>query len=184
MKEIKVTRKEKLVIEEIAVFLGIIILVFLAINFYSRLSLVSPSNEEVLIDRNPEFSWSGKYNEYELLVDDSINFDSPILKVVDLKGNSYKANKEFGFGKYYWKIKAFDGEEWIESKSGSFKVESVVALRFEEEGVRNVGNTEAKVDILEKDEAGWSVVGAAVLDVRELLSEDGEERVYKAEQNE
>jgi len=183
MKKIKITKKEKLAIEEIVVVLGVIILIFLAINFYSRLSLISPVNGEKTIDRTPEFSWSGKCNEYILLVDDSNNFDSPILEI-SLKGNTYIPEKEFGFGDYYWKIKAFDGEKWVESKIESFKVESFIALKLENEEVRNIGNTPAKVDVLKKDESGWSIVGAAVLSVNEILVYEEGDGLYKAEQNE
>lgn len=179
MKINKLNRKEKVFIEEFAIILGALIIVFLSINFNTRLFLVAPQ-EKIITDRTPLFSWSGNYDLYELIVDDDVNFDSPILKI-NLFENKYQGEKDLEFGNYYWKIKAFNGESWIESKIGKFRIDSLVALQLEEEGARNIGNVPIKVDILENN----LVVGAAILDVKEtLVDENQENKIYRAEQNE
>ncbi len=52
MRKNKLNQKEKIFIEEFAIILGALIIVFLSINFNSKLNLVAPQ-EKTITDRTP-----------------------------------------------------------------------------------------------------------------------------------
>ncbi len=73
--------------------------------------LVAPADGENLNDNTPTFRWDNTYvaDNYELWVDDDINFGSPEVKenTVD---NCYEITTQLAEGVYYWRVRAYQGE--------------------------------------------------------------------------
>ncbi|HLC56584.1 MAG TPA: hypothetical protein VJJ23_05085 [Candidatus Nanoarchaeia archaeon] len=149
---IKENRKIELVIGGISLF--ILLLGF--INFNSNLVLVSP--KDVVTQRQPEFSWSGSYDNYNLIVE---NENNPLVNVT-VDENYYRLENQLPFGVYYWYVIA----EEKKSETVRFELRSIVAIK-QDNGILNEGNSRVKVDY-EED----GITGAAILDVNSLLKKN------------
>ena len=73
---------------------------------------ISPLDEAVVNDNTPTFTWSavtGSIAEYELWVDDDIDF-SPPIKILENTGNttSYTSTIELSDGNYSWRVRAWN----------------------------------------------------------------------------
>ena len=146
--------------------LGLAIAVFAS---FGRVQPFYPLNGMVTYERAPSFEWSGWSSDYELLIDDSPDFTTPMTYHV--RGNRFRMPDNLEFGTYWWKVKG-DGTE---SEPKQFTVESVVALsRPEKDMIVNRGNTELLV-------RSSGLAGAVVLGVNSTL-EVGEDDNVLAEQ--
>jgi len=75
-------------------------------------TLVSPPDNTVTADNTPTFGWDNAYvaDNYELWVDSDSNFSSPVI-LKNTTENSYTV-AELGLadGTYYWRARAYKGE--------------------------------------------------------------------------
>jgi hypothetical protein len=75
-------------------------------------SLTSPSNGSTTSDRTPTFDWSassGSPTQYQLLVDDSSSFSSPVVnQTVNSPQTQYTPTSNLAYDAYYWKVRAKD----------------------------------------------------------------------------
>jgi hypothetical protein len=146
---------------------GIALASFMAIG---SIQLLYPFNGMVTDDRTPEFQWSGWSQEYELLIDDDVDFGTPYSYTV--KGRTFIPEDELDFGTHWWKVRLGD----TESVPRQFTVVSTVALsRPERVIIVNSGNTDLLVH-----SSGFT--GAVTLGVNETM-QIGEEDNVKAEQS-
>ncbi len=170
MKLKKLLKREALILIAVALFF------YIGFNI-NTIRLIEPDN--IIDDRTPELKWYGNKDGYRLLIDDDADFENPLVDV-RVEGNSYQINRDLDIGTYYWKVIADD----LESVTGMFVIGSLVSVKLDENKLKNVGNVPINVTIKEKIGGSWSIVGAAVLDVREVLErEDNNETLYEAEQN-
>lgn len=167
---------KKLLERETLILIAVALFFYIGFNI-NTIKLIEPNN--VIDDRSPEFRWYGNKGSYRLLVDDDINFENPLVDV-QVEENSYQINRELDIGKYYWKVISDD----LESVTGMFVVESLVSVKLDENKLQNVGNVPINVTVKERTSGSWSIVGAAVLDVKEVLERESDnETLYEAEQN-
>ena len=167
---------KKLLEREVLILIAVVLFFYIGFNI-NTIRLIEPNN--VIDDRSPEFKWYGNKDSYRLLVDNNADFENSLVDV-SVEESFYQINRELDIGTYYWKVIADD----LESVTGMFVVESFVSVKLEEDKLQNVGNVPINITIKEKIGGSWSIVGAAVLDVREVLErEDNNETLYEAEQN-
>jgi hypothetical protein len=117
-----------------------------------------PKNGSAITDTNPLFKWEG--DAEKILIDDNIEFVSPILEAVD--GNEHKLNKNLEFSDYYWKL---IGKK--NSTLSTFSVQSIVAMKYignQSSSLQNIGNTDLNVEISEKTGQNWILTGFVVLE--------------------
>ncbi len=149
---IKENRKIELVIGGVSLF----ILLLSFAKFNSDLILVSP--KDVVTQRQPEFRWSGSYDNYNLIVE---NENNPLVNVT-INENYYRVENQLPFGVYYWYIVA----EEKKSEIVKFELRSIVAIK-QDNGILNEGNSRVRVDYEEN-----GITGAAILDVNSLLKKN------------
>jgi hypothetical protein len=89
-------------------------------------SLISPADNATVYDDNLAFSWTAPDYAavYELLVDDSSEFDSPVTSINSLDSTRYIPEPVLSEDEYYWKVRARNAEgEWGDwSETWSFAV--------------------------------------------------------------
>ena len=167
---------KKLLEREVLILIAVVLFFYIGFNI-NTIRLIEPNN--VIDDRSPEFKWYGNKDSYRLLVDNNADFENSLVDV-SVEESFYQINRELDIGTYYWKVIADD----LESVTGMFVVESLVSVKLDESKLENTGNVPINVTIKEKIGDSWSIVGAAVLDVRESLDREFEnETLYEAEQN-
>jgi len=115
--------------------LVIVLLVALLVNIFT-IPLLKPEDRTYITERRPEFMWGGVHREYEFLLDDDENFETPF--VAKVLGNSFRFNNDLDFGTYYWKVRS----GIFESNVRRFTLGSSVVLTREKNEVRNEGNTD------------------------------------------
>lgn len=152
-------KNKKIIIETILITVFILITVYYFISYSSFIILKNPKNEAVIYDRYPELLWKGNSDFYIVLLDDNINFDTPIVNV-SVNSTNYKVNRRLEFGEYYFKI--IDTKNNYE-KLSKFTLQSLIAIELDD-GIKNVGNTRIRAvdNIL--------VTGAAVLEINQVLN--------------
>ena len=98
--------------------------IILVASLASNLVIIplEPKNNEKLTTQ-PEFRWFGNVNQ--IIIDDNINFQSPIVRTV--KENTFILEKELEFSDYYWKLM---GE--VNSSVRKFTLQSLVAIKVKE----------------------------------------------------
>lgn len=147
----------------VIVFLVITILIFGSILFLNNIVLLGPAGQ--IYDTTPGFIWSGFEDDYRLLVDQSSEFESPIIDV-PVKGNKFTVSEGLDFGGYYWKVISEDKT----SITGYFVIDSEIRMELDEK-LRNKGNTPVLIS---------GLTGRAILDINEEMNvTEGE---YKVEQ--
>ena len=90
-------------------------------------ALVSPENNENILDNTPTFVWTSVSDPsgvtYQIQIDDNSDFSSLVYSAIDLAGNAHTLPDEnaLALGKYYWHVRAKDGAgnvgDWSESRA-------------------------------------------------------------------
>ncbi len=101
-------------------------------NPYS-ITLVSPKKDESIVNCNFSFQWSAApvapVGKFEIQVDDSIDFSSPVITQKDLSTSSYTP-ASLNPGQYYWRVRTVDAfgnlSKW--SDTGNFTVVNGIGL--------------------------------------------------------
>lgn len=159
------------------------LLLYVLIGIVNGVILITPPDNAILTELNPEFEWISRYQDYSFYLAKDKNFTEVIIET-NLSQSKYELPTDLDFYEYYWYVVAYDNKRVIKSSVRKFRVETLVALEIRE-GVKNVGNVEANVSVRTKQGDNWVNTGAAVLDVNEILRKDRERvAVYIAEQNE
>ena len=72
-------------------------------------TLISPADSSLLSESRPTFVWNkvDGCESYELIVDDSASFSSPVIDNNNISKTSYKSDS-LADGLYYWKVRARD----------------------------------------------------------------------------
>jgi len=75
-------------------------------------TLVAPVDGSTSKDQTPAFDWNDVPGAalYELLVDNSSDFDSPVIGQNSLTSSNYLAPNPLADGSYYWKVRAKDSQ--------------------------------------------------------------------------
>lgn len=167
-------KKELHIIEAVVIIFFVVAMIYLAwINYHNRISLVEPINGASVLERNPNFRWAARFDNYEVIIDEVSDFSSPIVKEKVI-GTEFISDTNLNFDKYYWKVKAFDEEnKEYESKLAFFVLDSIIGLELNEDGsdylVQNIGSGEEQIEVRELQNDNWNIIGAVVLDVKEIL---------------
>ena len=151
----------------------ILYIIFINLN---KIILTQPKDNSITTERYPEFKWNSKQSDYyKLIVDDSIDFKTPIINVITTEKN-YKPDIKLDLTKYYWKVIS----ENTASNVNSFTMNSVVAIELDNSLIKNVGNVRTKVTIEDR----VNVIGAHILDINEFFETKKDQNLFKAEQDE
>jgi immune inhibitor A len=77
-------------------------------------SLVSPVNGTYTNNRRPTFDFSDSpgATRYEIIIDDNIDFSSPLYDINNLLSSQYTPTANLVDSVYYWRVKAFNGTAW------------------------------------------------------------------------
>ena len=190
MKMKKYTKKHKKTKPDLNYFnkllpalLALTLIAYVIFIISNSIILTQPKDNIIITNRYPEFKWDSNQNTYRLIVDNSPDFNSPIIDV-SLTEKSFKSNIKLDLSKYYWKV---IGEN-TGSAVNSFTITSIVAVELEENSttsvIKNVGNVRTKITT-EENRNGFSVIGAVILDINELLAKNKTNQTsFKAEQDE
>ena len=138
-----------------------VLLLYLILGFFA-IPLISPADGLYTTNRKPEFVWGGMQGEFVLFLDDSPDFETPLVRKVS--GNSYRFDKPLDFGTYYWKVES----SGISSAVRKLTIGSSVVLSREKNIVRNEGNTEVLLH---------RMTGAVVLGIGSSVEIEEEENV-------
>jgi hypothetical protein len=92
----------------------------------------------------PILEWQGSCDLYELLIDDNSDFTSPEI-YIKTKYTQYQTIN-LSFKDYYYKVNCIKNNEIIQSDSGSFLINSLVALELNKTVLKNVGNVQLSLE--------------------------------------
>jgi len=166
--------------------LGVIFVLFFTFLFYTPkdLVLIQPVGISVK-DKIILFSWESRFNEFAFIVDDVIDFASPLInKRVEEK--RYSLSVPLNATTYYWKVIAYEQGEEVESRISSFQYQSEVSVAswIDEKNytLENTGNVPIFVGI-EEESDNLLITGAVVLDIGETFGREIKNKtLYRAEQ--
>ena len=164
---------------------GILFILFFVFSFYPSKDLVLVQPVGVSVKDKPIlFLWESRFNEFYFIVDDVIDFTSPVINR-EVQGRRYFLSEPLNATTYYWKIIAYDQGKEIESVTASFQYQSEVSIAswWDEENytLQNTGNVPLSVDIEEEDQ--FFITGAVVLDIGKTLEREIKNKtLYRAEQ--
>ena len=179
-KDEKINSTLNLIIHEVKILL-LIILVILSISLISLINqviLLKPGNSNILYERQPEFIWISRYNDFIFYLSKDKEFSSLIIEE-PVTENKFVINRSLYFGEYYWKVVAINKGREISSGISMFKIESLIAAEVNET-LRNVGNSRVDIDIIE----GNVITGKTVLEINEEMPLSNNKTLYKIKQNE
>ena len=97
-------------------------------------SLVSPADSAIIDIITPTLDWSDISDlsgvRYELVVDDSPDFSSPVLSKVGLTASAYQLTiwEALDDRTYYWRVRAMDGAGNVGAWSGARSLVIRVAI--------------------------------------------------------
>lgn len=141
---------------------GVTVLVVFLFLLSSGIVLLKPHGS--ITDVKTTFEWVSPHDNVRLLVDDSLDFDNPLVDV-PVRGSSFTLSSDLDFGKYYWRVVSNSGN----SVTGQFVLDSMIRMDVEDDKLRNEGNTAVGID---------GITGRAVLDVGEETDlREGENKV-------
>jgi len=92
----------------------------------------------------PLLEWQGNCDLYELVIDDNKDFTSPEV-YIKTKYSEYQTIN-LSFKDYYYKVNCIKNNEIIASDSGSFLINSLVALELNKTVLKNVGNVQLSLE--------------------------------------
>jgi len=148
----------------------IIINIAILIAFILFTSTILLNPKEKTLERKPEFRWTGLATTYTIMIDDNLDFSTPIIQKVD--GKTFTPEENLELGEQYWKVKGIR-----ESQVNKFTIESKVSIKKEQEDLKNDGNTRLKLETI-------PVTGAAILDIDDTikLAEEVQEAIAKQDE--
>jgi hypothetical protein len=152
---------KRIMIETILIVSFISLFAYIYFDNSELLTMKNPISGAVILDRYPEIEWSGNSNDYLLLIDNDIDFKSPLINITQ-NSSYFKINDQLDFGDYY--IKIIDNIHH-KYKISKFTVSSYVAVTVDKDGnIINDGNTK----IIASDSI--STTGGVILDINQMLS--------------
>ena len=100
----------------------------------SNVTLIAPGHDTNIINRTPFFNWTTATDidndtlYYQLLVDNTIDFDYPEINVTTNSTN-YTPTFDLDLTTYYWIVRAYDNESWgANSTKFNFTIISSVVI--------------------------------------------------------
>ncbi|MBI2110360.1 hypothetical protein HYT51_01100 [Candidatus Woesearchaeota archaeon] len=166
--------------------LGILFILFFAFSFYPSQDLVLVQPVDISVkDKTILFSWESRFNEFAFMVDDVIDFTSPLINK-KVEGKRYFLSEPLNATTYYWKVIAYDRGKEVESRIASFQYRSEVSVASWIDGenytLENTGNVPISVGIEEEND-NLLITGAVVLDIGKTLEREIKNKtLYRAEQ--
>lgn len=92
----------------------------------------------------PLVQWQGDCDLYELIIDDNQEFTSPEVYIKTIHTEYQTIN--LSFKDYFYKVNCIKNDKIIESDSGSFLINSLVALELNKTVLKNVGNVQLRLE--------------------------------------
>ena len=166
--------KKEMKVLALIIFIFVILSIFTLVN---SIILVKPHNEALIYDRNPEFEWISRYNNFKFFLSQDEEFKNLIV-TKDVYGSNYIIDQRLDFGVYYWKVIALNNGREIKSSVGRFRIESIIATEIND-SLKNVGNSKVDVEIIKDNK----ITGSAILQINEEIPVTND-TIYKIKQDE
>ncbi|MFH0936581.1 MAG: hypothetical protein V1815_02805 [Candidatus Woesearchaeota archaeon] len=143
--------------KKLFITINIVLILLLIILFSKNIKIFNITGYTIA---PPLLQWQGNCDLYELTIDDNKEFTSPEI-YIKTKYSEYQTIN-LTPKDYYYKVNCIKDNEIIESDSGSFLINSLIALELNKTILKNTGNVQLRLE--------FSNLTNASLDINKIIS--------------